>query len=253
MRHLSCAPDLSGACAIARALFDLYPGGMDFTHVDVWIFDLDNTLYPPEMALFPQIEARMTAYVMPVLDCDHARADQLRDEYWRSHGTTLAGLMERHGVDPSDYLADVHDIDFDVLSPAPDLCAAIHALPGRKLIHTNADSTYARKVLAARGLDMFTQIFGVEETGYHPKPNRAAFDAVIAQSGIDPRRAAFFEDDPRNLAVPHELGMRTVLVGPRRGPDVVSDDAAGQKLPAHIDRHTRDLTAFLQSLIASRG
>ena len=240
---------MAGPRAIASALFGLYPVKMDFSHVDVWIFDLDNTLYPPEMALFPQIEERMTAYVMRTLECEHARADQVRSEYWRSHGTTLAGLMARHGVDPGDYLADVHDIDFDVLTPAPELAAAINALPGHKMIHTNADSTYARKVLAARCLDMFEDIYGVEETHYHPKPLREAFEAVIAQSGIDPRRAAFFEDDPRNLAVPHDMGMRTVLVGPARdGPSLLKGE-----IPAYVDVHIDNLTAFLQSLTAARA
>lgn len=218
---------------------------MDFAHVDVWIFDLDNTLYPPEMALFPQIEQRMTAYVMRLLRVEHGHADRLRRDYWRRHGTTLAGLMAEHAIDPLAYLAEVHDIDFAGLAAAPDLAAAITALPGRKIVHTNADSRYAAKVLAARGLDLFEAIYGVEETGFHPKPQRASFEAVIAQAGFDPARAAFFEDDPRNLEVPHELGMRTVLVGKgRRGPDA----APGRS--EHGAHRTDDLTGFLQAIAA---
>lgn len=192
---------------------------MDFAHVDVWIFDLENTLYPPEMALFPQIEQRMTAYVMRLLRVEHGHADRLRRDYWRRHGTTLAGLMAEHAIDPLAYLAEVHDIDFAGLAAAPDL--------------------------AARGLDLFEAIYGVEETGFHPKPQRASFDAVIAQAGFDPARAAFFEDDPRNLEVPHELGMRTILVGKgRRGPDA----APGRT--DHVGHRTEDLTGFLQTIAA---
>lgn len=217
---------------------------MDFTHVDIWIFDLDNTLYPPSMALFPQIEARMTAYVMRLLDVEQDRADHLRRDYWRRHGTTLAGLMAEHAIDPLAYLSEVHDIDFTELAPAPDLAAAIDALPGRKLVHTNADSTYARKVLNARGLTMFEAVYGVEETGFHPKPAPEAFDAVMRQAGIDPARAAFFEDDPRNLEVPHRLGMRTVLVGPGRfGPEMSKGE-----VPAHVHHRTDDLTDFLRAI-----
>lgn len=221
---------------------------MDFAHVDIWIFDLDNTLYPPEMALFPQIEARMTAYVMRLLQVEQGHADHLRRDYWRRHGTTLAGLMAEHAIDPLAYLAEVHDIDFTALKPAPDLARAIRALPGRKLIHTNADSRYAAKVLAARGLDLFEAIYGVEETGFHPKPAPEAFQAVIAQAGIDPGRAAFFEDDPRNLMVPHNLGMRTVLVGQgRAGPDMIATNADPA---AHVHYRTNDLTAFLEEIAA---
>ncbi|MFV0384827.1 pyrimidine 5'-nucleotidase [Paracoccus sp. (in: a-proteobacteria)] len=210
---------------------------MDFAHVDFWIFDLDNTLYPPSMALFPQIEERMTAYVMRLLALEQNQADHLRRDYWRRHGTTLAGLMAEHAVDPLAYLTEVHDIDFTGLVPAPDLADAIRALPGRKIVHTNGDSTYARKVLAARGLDLFEAVFGIEETGFHPKPQAIAYDAVIAQAGFDPTRAAFFEDDPRNLEIPHRLGMRTVLVSDSRKADA-----------PHIGHRTGDLTGFLRAI-----
>lgn len=225
---------------------------MDFSHVRVWIFDLDNTLYPPEAQLFSQIELRMTAYMMRVLGVPQGDADRLRAEYWRLHGTTLAGLMAEHDVDATHYLADVHDIDFGVLDPAPDLADAIAALPGRRIIHTNGDAAYARRVLAARGLHdpaLFDAVFGIEETGFHPKPAATAFDRVLEAARIDPRQAAFFEDDPRNLVVPHALGMRTVLVGQgRHGPDAlpgVTDHGP------HVHHRTDDLTAFLRNL--SRG
>lgn len=221
---------------------------MAFTDVDIWIFDLDNTLYPPEAALFTQIEARMADYVMRLLGVDRDRANVIRRDYWQRHGTTLAGLMAEHGIDPLGYLAEVHDIDFSGLLPDPALARAITALPGRKIIHTNADATYARRVLAARGLvaDLFEAIYGVEETGFHPKPSAAAFDAVLAASQVNPRRAAFFEDDPRNLEIPHSLGMRTVLVGSGyHGPLArTADDSPGP----HVQHRTSDLTAFLRQI-----
>ncbi|RJE81050.1 pyrimidine 5'-nucleotidase [Paracoccus sp. JM45] len=223
---------------------------MDFSHVRVWIFDLDNTLYPPEAQLFAQIERRMTAYMMRVLGVPQGDADRLRAEYWRLHGTTLAGLMAEHQVDATHYLADVHDIDFSVLDPAPDLAKAIAALPGRRIIHTNGDAAYARRVLAARGLDdpaLFDSVYGIEEAGFHPKPAAIAFDRVLGAAGIDPQQAAFFEDDPRNLAVPHALGMRTVLVGQgRHGPDAL--DGLAEHGP-HVQHRTDDLTGFLQGLL----
>lgn len=219
----------------------------DFSDVDVWIFDLDNTLYHPGARLFAQIEKRMTDYVMRELGVDADTANRMRDDYWRSHGTTLAGLMANHGIQPGPYLADVHDIDFSVLQPDPPLAAAIAALPGRKIVHTNADAAYARKVLHHRGLPgVFEAIYGVEEVGFHPKPDPRAYEAVLAAHDIDPRRAAFFEDDPRNLAVPFDMGMATVLVGSGQvGPDVLPQD---HKHGDHVMHQTDDLTAFLLAL-----
>ena len=57
---------------------------------------------------------------------DQAEANRLRQHYWKSYGTTLAGLMREHGIDPAPYLQDVHDIDFTVLPADPDLAARLH-------------------------------------------------------------------------------------------------------------------------------
>jgi len=210
-----------------------------FASVDTWVFDLDNTLYPSHMRLFDQIEVKMTDWVMTALQVDRARADHLRAFYWQTYGTTLAGLMTEHGVDPGPYLTTVHDIDFSVLSPDPDLAAAIRALPGRRIVYTNGCAPYAEKVLAARGLaGLFDAVYGVEHADFHPKPSATAFQTVFAMDGLTPSAAAMFEDDTRNLAVPHALGMRTVHVAPDPAPE------------AHIHHHTSDLTAFLNRLRA---
>lgn len=223
---------------------------MDFQHVTTWIFDLDDTLYSPEVRLFDQIEQRMTDYVMRELRVDAAQANHLRDHYWRSHGTTLSGLMAEHQIDPLPYLREVHDIDFSRLQADPDLAALIVALPGRKIVHTNGDTQYAARVLHHRGLGGFDEIHGIDSTGFLPKPGPQAYAAVIAASGFDPTTAAMFEDDPRNLAVPHDLGMRTVLVGAsRHGPDKLRPD---HDHGPHVHHHTMDLTGFLRDLAARR-
>jgi len=214
---------------------DVAPG---FAHVSAWVFDLDNTLYPPHMRLFDQIEVKMTDWVMRALKVDRARADHLRAYYWQTYGTTLAGLMREHDVDPGPYLNEVHDIDFSVLSPDPGLAQSIAALPGRKIVYTNACAPYAEKVLAARGLGgLFDAIYGVEHAEFHPKPDALAFATVFGRDGLNPAKAAMFEDDSRNLAVPHELGMRTVHVAPEPAP------------ADHIHHHTNNLAAFLARLV----
>lgn len=207
-----------------------------FSHVRTWIFDLDNTLYPPATSLFPQIEIKMTSYMMNTLGVSHAEASALRTTYWREHGTTLAGLMKLHGVQPYPYLEDVHDIDFTVLAPAPELRKAIETLPGRKIIFTNGTAPYAGDVLEARGLSgLFDATYGVEHANFEPKPNADAYARIIEQDGLDPTKAAMFEDDPRNLEVPHALGMKTVHVAPQ---DEITDRD-------YIHHHTDDLTGFL--------
>lgn len=209
-----------------------------FTHVETWVFDLDNTLYPPRARLFDQIEVRMTQFVMDALKVNRGEADRLRKKYWAEHGTTLAGLMRVHGVDPGPYLTHVHDISLDHLEADVDLNSHIRSLPGRKIVYTNGTAPYAQRVVEKRGLGgAFDAIYGVEHAGFHPKPDRAAFDAVFALDGVRTDRAAMFEDDPRNLAEPHAMGMRTVHV------------AEAPHVADHIHHHTDDLTGFLARLI----
>ena len=215
---------------------------IDFSHITTWVFDLDNTLYPPEIRLFDQISEKMVQFMVDHLNIDHATANKLRTRYWESHGTTLAGLMDVHGVPPEQFLIDVHDIDFSALPPAPGLAALINTLPGRKIVYTNGTVPYAQNVLRARGLDhCFPDIFGVENAGFRPKPEYAAFETVFAQAQITPTSAAMFEDEMRNLQAPHQMGLRTVWVAPQ----------AGNPAPApFVDMHHHTLDAALQQIIA---
>lgn len=209
----------------------------DFSHVTHWVFDLDNTLYPPEARLFDQIEVRMTDWVMQALGVDRPQADQLRSTYWRTYGTTLSGLMAEHDVDPLPYLTHVHEIDLSHLTRDAALADHIRALPGQKIVYTNGSEPYARRVLDARGLGgVFADVYGIEHAGFRPKPDRSAFDHIFAVAGVVPDKGAMFEDDPRNLAAPFDLGMRTVHVAPDPDP------------APHIHHHTHDLTGFLADL-----
>ncbi len=179
----------------------------------------------------------MTRYVMDALGVDKPRADFLRQHYWAQYGTTLTGLMREHDVDPRPYLRDVHDISFDALEPDPLLAAQIRALPGRRIVYTNGTEPYAQQVLHARGLgDLFDAVYGVEHADFLPKPERAAFETVFQLDGISTKTAAMFEDDPRNLQAPHEMGMKTVHVAP------------DPHLADHIHHHTDDLSGFLGKL-----
>lgn len=209
-----------------------------FSHINTWVFDLDNTLYPPKFALFDQIEIKMTDYVMRELGVDKKRADYLRNYYWQTYGTTLSGMMREHDIDPMPYLYDVHDISLDHVQQDLMLRGNIQSLPGRKIVYTNGSEFHANRVLKARGLnDIFDAIYGIEHSDFHPKPSAKAYEAIIALDGFQSQKAAMFEDDHRNLKVPHSMGMRTVLVGPNQAGD-------------HIHCQTTDLTTFLSQIVS---
>lgn len=190
---------------------DLRP---DLRHVTTWLFDLDDTLYPAESGVMAEIVRRMTQYVMQVTDLPYDEAFQLQKQYLREHGITLRGLMLNHAVDPAEFAAVFHDVSLDALAHDPELVAAIEALPGRRLVFTNADHHHAERVLERLGLtELFDDVFHIGSFDYTPKPDPAAFARMCAEHAIAPAETCFFEDSERNLKPAAEMGMTTVLVG----------------------------------------
>ena len=187
----------------------------DLRDIDVWLFDLDNTLYPPESEVMGLVEQRMTVFVARELNLPTDEARALQKRYYHEHGTTLAGLMASHGVDPEAFLNEVHDISLDRLSPDAELRAALARLPGRRLVFTNGDAGHAERVLAKLGIDdLFEATFHIASADYIPKPAPRTFARMTAAHDVDPTRAAFFEDSAKNLGPAAAIGMTTVLVGP---------------------------------------
>ncbi|HVY34066.1 MAG TPA: pyrimidine 5'-nucleotidase [Caulobacteraceae bacterium] len=210
----------------------------DLTHIDIWLFDLDNTLYPPEAELMTLIADRMTHFVARETGLPRDEAFALQKKYLHEHGTTLAGLMAHHGVNPETFLDEVHDVSMAGLTADPDLRAAITALPGRRMVFTNGDKRHADRVLAKLKLDdLFEDIFHIALADYIPKPHPRTFARMIQAHDVDPTRAAFFEDSARNLKPAFDLGMTTILVGPEA---LQSDDA-------FVHHRTDNLAAFLKA------
>jgi putative hydrolase of the HAD superfamily len=187
----------------------------DLRHVDTWLFDLDDTLYPPELELMALVDERMTRFVMRQAGLGYDEARALKTRYWLEHGTTLAGLMAFHGVDPAAFVTEVQDIGLDHVVPDRALRAALQRLPGRRLVFTNAGGAYAEKVLERLGVgELFEAVFHIEAADYIPKPRPECFSRMVGRHDVAAGSTAFFEDTERNLAPAAGLGMTTVLIGP---------------------------------------
>ncbi|MCR9195534.1 MAG: pyrimidine 5'-nucleotidase [Hyphomonas sp.] len=221
----------------------------------VWVFDLDNTLYPAECDLFAEIDQRMTDFVARFLRLPREEARATQKRYYAEHGTTLNGLMSMHGMEPDEFLSHVHEIDLSPLPRTPDLAEAIRALPGRKFVYTNGSRGHARRVTDYMGLgDVFDGQFAIEDSHFKPKPDLSSYEAFNRLFGITPNEAVFFEDLARNLAPAHDMGYTTVLVQSDKDwshePAAARPAGIGDDLPPHIDYVTRDLTEFLRSINA---
>ena len=184
-----------------------------FSHIDTWIFDLDLTLYAPDADIMSQVRDRIALFVENYFKIGSDEAHGIRHRYWKQYGTTLGGLMAEHGLDPHGYLDFVHDVDLSKLTPCTEMRAHIAALPGRKLIFTNADLPYAQRVLKARGLEhVFEDIFDIHRMEHRPKPDPASYRAFCDQLDVAPERALFLEDSAHNLVPAKALGMTTIWV-----------------------------------------
>ena len=212
-------------------------------HVRNWIFDLDNTLYPHGVRLFEQVDRRITGYIARFFEVDRDEAYRIQKGYFHTRGTTLAGLMAEHGVDPYEYLADVHDIEMDVLEENAPLAAAIARLPGRKIIFTNADAPYAGRILERLGLgESFEAIHDVHAAQYRPKPAPEAYWNLCQAYELDPAASLFADDMARNLKPAKQIGMTTLWVdnGSEQGEEADR---------AFVDFTTRDVTHWLHEIL----
>src|SRR5579863_7752769 len=189
-----------------------------FGHITTWVFDLDNTLYPPDSGIWPKIDERITLFLTELFGIDGLSARALHKHYYARHGTTLTGLGAEHVGLTERYLEFVHDIDRSALKPDPILAREVERLPGRKLIFTNGSRNHAILTAKQLGLDgLFEDAFDIVAAGLTPKPTAAAYDAFFERCQVDPRAAAMFEDLARNLAVPKAKGMTTTLVTTKAG------------------------------------
>jgi putative hydrolase of the HAD superfamily len=212
----------------------------DFRHIDTWLFDLDNTLYPRESGLGALMEPVITDFVMETVGLPRDQAYALQKRYLAEDGLTLRGLMTHHGVDPDAYHARFHDLPLESLARDEELKSALARLPGRRLIFTNADAVHTERVVERLGLSgLFDDVFHIGSADFAPKPSHRAFEAIIRALAIAPKSTAFFEDAERNLAPAASLGMTTVLVGVH---------AAASTAP-FIDYRTERLAPFLTAAV----
>ena len=216
----------------------------EFQHIRDWIFDLDNCLYPASAGLFALIDERMGAYIQRLLDCDAEEARRVQKHHFHTHGTTLAGLMREHEVDPHEFLEDVHAVPLDRVSRDQRLARMLERLPGRRFLFTNSDAPYARRVLEAIGVhDHIHELHDIHASELRPKPDPHAYELLCERFGIDPGHALLADDMAQNLKPAKALGMTTIWVdnGSERG----SHDAD----PSFIDHRIHDVGEWLESIL----
>ena len=216
---------------------------IDPEDVAVWIFDLDNTLYPAHCDLGAQLGRRMGEFVARHLDLTLDQDRVVQKRYFHTHGTTLRGMMVEHDLHPDEYLDYVHDLDLTGIPIDDRLGPALEALPGRKVIYTNATNKHAHRVLGRLGIKHhFEGFFDIVDADFLPKPNQQPYEVLLNRHGIDPLRAVMVEDIAQNLVPASTLGMATVWV--RGGRDIELSEEQAE----HVHHITDDLSNWMLDL-----
>ena len=215
----------------------------ELKNIRYWIFDLDNTLYPPTTNLFDKIDRLMCRFIEENLNVTSQEALKIKDTYFHQHGTTLNGLMKNHKVDAEKFLEFVHDIDYSILQKDSKLSKEIAKLPGEKIIFTNGSRKHAQKVIEQLGIENnFDKIFDIVDSKFIPKPQIDPYHDLISTYDIDTKNSIFFEDIAKNLFTAHELGMKTAWI--ENDDDYCKQGYDGK----HIHYRVKNLRCFLNQI-----
>ena len=214
---------------------------INFTH---WFFDLDNTLYCANSGIFDQIHKKMSEFISTNLNVSLEKAKLLQKKYFVENGTTLYGLMLNHNINPEKFLDYVHDIDFSIVKPDNELNDLIKKIPEKKIIFTNANISYVKKILKNLNLEnIFDDIYDIEKMDYLPKPNLKTYKKLISTYNFDVKKAILFDDIPQNLLPAADLGLKTVHVYNKK----LDKELNGRS--KKIDYMTNNLKEWLQKWI----
>lgn len=221
---------------------------LNLSHINAWVFDLDNTIYPADSDIFPQVMVRMTHYLEERFNIDANQASALRKELFDRHGTTARGLVQEYDIDPAEFLDYVHDIDLSKVEYDPDLDAGIGKIQGKKIIFTNGTTEHANRILKCYKIaHHFDHCYDIFSANHRPKPDPMTYDDMLTKTEIDPNRAIMIEDMAINLKPAHELGMTTVWLNHEATATASSSDLPEAQAP-YIDYIAKNLKSFLQTL-----
>ncbi|MBQ8346178.1 MAG: pyrimidine 5'-nucleotidase [Alphaproteobacteria bacterium] len=222
----------------------------ELKNIRSWIFDLDDTLYPPSNEIYSQMARRIRAYIMRALGIDEETASVVQKDYYKKYGATVHGLMVEHNISPEDFTDYVHELDLSSLQENPQLKACLDALPGKKYVFTNGAYHHAERVLKKLNIySCFSGIFSIREAGYVPKPAEQTYLKMMRTFHIKPQEGIMFDDSPANILAAKKVGLRTVWISS----NVTNNRYCSVDTKDFCDYETPDLTTFLSCLLLDKS
>ena len=194
----------------------------------VWLFDYDLTLYgAEERCVLNSLDHRISLFVQKTVGGDFESAHKIRTDYLERFGTTLAGLMAMHQVNPDDFFDFIHEPEYLIYpKKAPEKLALLQSLKGPRFVFTNGRHDWSEAGMAHMGIDSAIDgVFDLKLLGWEGKPHESAYDKMekwLAQKlptmGLEmpenKRDIVLLDDGLRNLEPAHRRGWTTIFVNP---------------------------------------
>ncbi|CZR62261.1 probable pyrimidine 5`-nucleotidase [Phialocephala subalpina] len=181
----------------------------------VFFFDIDNCLYPKSKRVHDHMTELIDIYFMKHLELSKEDAYKLHQEYYKTYGLAIEGLVRHHKIDPLEYNRQVDDaIPLEsIISPDPALRKLLQDIDQSKVrlwLLTNAYVTHANRVVKLLGVeDMFEGLTFCDyaEEKMICKPHPEMYAKAMKEAGVDEYKDCYFVDDSGlNCQKADELG-----------------------------------------------
>ena len=206
------------------------------------LIDLDDTIYPASSGLHKEIDRRITEFVSRFLNIGFKEAQTCRRNLVNKYGTTLEGLVKRHGLSDMEQLLEyIHPANIaNHLRKDPGLRQALSSIPLPKSILTNAPIEHAGRVLNFLGVrEIFEHIFDIRFNRFQNKPRIASYTNALKFLSKEQQEVLLVDDRLDYLIPFRDLGAKVLLV------DENDNKQKGLQSVPHI-RNIKQLPEFLE-------
>lgn len=183
-----------------------------------FIWDLDDTWYVSPKDFYKELDlAGCRAAIKLGLDMDENQALVKSEEGYHKYGMGYRIFAEEYGIDMNQLKeAYYQTINIGFIEDLSDHKALLNSVDVKHAVLTHSESLWADTVLAKMGLSKCfdpDHIIGLEKTGgYKKNKSRKPFETALEALKCNAKDCVMIDDTSDNLHIPHEMGMRTVLV-----------------------------------------
>lgn len=217
-------------------------------HIDAFIFDLDDTLYPHGAFLtMDNFLSMLNEYAAEVNSLPLEKAQAVTESFLKNQqagvsneGDIIVKWQHEYNFNLQDFTNRLDNLDASHMQPCQRTLELLDAMPVRKVIFTNAHKSHAERMLEILEMSHhFEHICDYVSRGQRMKPNPDIYQELVERLDLDASKCVMVEDRPENLRPAKQLGMSTVLVHPH---DHIGADAD------YVDMRHKDVIEWLENV-----